>query len=87
MARSRLTTAGILLFFGALLVGIAPTVIGMIDAFSSLQTVGSNSESIAVGVGNGLSLTIAAIPVAGLGLALVLVGYLKAKLPSSQKAQ
>ncbi len=83
MTKSRLTTVGILLFFGALLVGTAPTVIGMIDAFSSSQTVGSDSEDTAVGVGNGLSLTIAVIPVAGLGLALIFVGYLKTKQPAS----
>jgi uncharacterized membrane protein len=77
-------TIGQLILFGAILLGVAPTVLGMIQTFSSLESGASANNGIQIAVLNGFLLTMATLPFAGLGLVLILIGYSSPRQPNGK---
>ena len=76
MARSSYLRTGTGLVIFALLIGVAPTVIGMIDSFNHSASDGTlDNQELAESIASGLRWSMIAIPMALLGIALVIVGF------------
>jgi hypothetical protein len=81
MSGKRYINIGLLIVIGSILVGTAPIVLGMIQAFSSLQSGASEIDGIETAVRDGLLLTMVALPFVGVGLVFVFIGLLKPGIP------
>lgn len=80
MSKKRYITVGLLIVVGSILMGVSPIVLGMIQAFSSLQSGASDIDGIETAVRDGLLLTMVALPFVGVGLVLVFIGLFKPEI-------
>jgi len=62
---------------GAILLGVSPTVVGMIDAFNSIEETSTESSELTQSISAGLVRTMWLLPVALIGACIWLSGWLK----------
>ena len=77
MSRQKYMKMGCILFIGAVLIGVSPTVIEMLSTFNAVEEGSVSSTELAQSISSALTWTAWCLPFAFLGVCLWLVGWFK----------